>query len=89
MAGRTEIEDVLKLKKPDKLTYEVARMAAAQDLSATQNVDDWVKGVDAKVASVGGESKSSECPADGTVRDAEAKYRGRSRSGPASCSTQI
>jgi len=32
-------------------------MAAAQNLRATHDVDDRVKGVDAKVASVGGEVK--------------------------------
>jgi len=32
-------------------------MAAAQNLRATHNVDDRVKGVDAKVASVGGNVK--------------------------------
>ena len=32
-------------------------MAAAQNLRATHNVEDRVKGVDAKVASVGGEVK--------------------------------
>ena len=55
--GRTDVEDAL--KKLDKLTYEEARIAAAQNLRATHNhdVDDRVRGVDPKVASVGGEVK--------------------------------
>ena len=55
LAGRTDLEDAL--KKLDKLTYEEARMATAQNLKATHTVDDRVKGVDAKVDSVGGEVK--------------------------------
>jgi len=55
LAGRTDLEDAL--KKLDKLTHEEARMAAAQNLRATHDVDDRVKGVDAKMASVGGEVK--------------------------------
>ena len=43
LAGRTDLEDAL--KKLDKLTQEEARMAIAQNLRATQNVDDRVKGV--------------------------------------------
>jgi len=51
LVGRTDLEDAL--KKLDKLTHEEARMAIAQNLKATQNVDDRVRGVDAKVDSVG------------------------------------
>ena len=40
------------LKKLDKLTQEEARMAIAQNLRATQNVDDRVKGVDDEVREV-------------------------------------
>jgi archaellum component FlaC len=43
LMGRTEMEDAL--KKLDKLTQEEARMAAAQNLKATHNVDERVKGV--------------------------------------------
>ena len=55
LAGRTDIEDPL--RKLDKLTRSEARMAAAQNLGATHDVDDRVKGVDVKVASVGSEVK--------------------------------
>jgi len=43
LAGRTDLEDPL--KKLDKLTHEEARMAIAQNLRTTQNVDDRVKEV--------------------------------------------
>ena len=55
LAGRTDLEDGL--KKLDKLTHEEARMAIAQNLKATHIVDDRVKGVDAKVDTVGGDVK--------------------------------
>ena len=48
LAGRTDLEDAL--KKLDKLTQEEARMAIAQNLRATQNVDDRVEEVNDKVA---------------------------------------
>jgi len=48
LAGRTDLEDGL--KKLDKLTQEEARMAIAQNLRATQNVDDRVKEVNDRVA---------------------------------------
>ena len=50
LAGRTDLEDAL--KKLDKLTHEEVRMAIAQNLRATQNVDDRVKGVDDEVKEV-------------------------------------
>ncbi|KAN0116376.1 hypothetical protein V8E52_005995 [Russula decolorans] len=57
LIGKTEMEDAL--KKLDKLTQEEARMAAAQNLKATNAVDERVKGVghvveaiDNKVASI-------------------------------------
>ena len=50
LAGRTDLEDAL--KRLDKLTQEEARMAIAQNLRATQNVNDRVKGVDDEVKEV-------------------------------------
>ncbi|KAF8492083.1 hypothetical protein F5888DRAFT_1860114 [Russula emetica] len=50
LVGRTDIEDAL--KRLDKLTQEEARMATAQVLKATHNVDDRVKGVADKVVGV-------------------------------------
>ena len=40
LAGRTDLEDAL--KKLDKLTHEEARMAIAQNLKATQEVNENV-----------------------------------------------
>jgi len=51
LAGKTDIEDAL--KRLDKLTHEEARMATAQVLKATRNIDDGVRGVDDNVAAVG------------------------------------
>jgi hypothetical protein len=50
LAGRTDLEDAL--KRLDKLTQAEARMAIAQNLRATQNVDDRVKGVNDEVKEV-------------------------------------
>ena len=50
LIGRTDVEDAL--KKLDKLTDEEARMAVAQNLKATHNVDERVKMVGNKVAEV-------------------------------------
>jgi hypothetical protein len=43
LIGRTDVDDAL--KKLAKLTDEEARMAIAQNLKATHNVDERVKGV--------------------------------------------
>ncbi|KAI0281982.1 hypothetical protein BGY98DRAFT_157072 [Russula aff. rugulosa BPL654] len=43
LIGKTDLEDAL--KKLDKLTHEEARMAIAQNLKATHNVDERVRGV--------------------------------------------
>jgi hypothetical protein len=43
LIGRTDMEDAL--KKLDKLTDEEARMVVAQNLKATLNVDERVRGV--------------------------------------------
>jgi hypothetical protein len=53
LIGRTEMEDAL--KRLDKLTQEEARMAAAQNLKATHDVDERVAGVDDRVAGVSGQ----------------------------------
>jgi hypothetical protein len=50
LIGRTNVEDAL--KNLDKLTDEEARMAVAQNLKATHNVDERVKMVGNKVAEV-------------------------------------
>ena len=43
LIGRTDIEDAL--KRLDKLTQEEARMAATENLKATHDVDERVRGV--------------------------------------------
>ena len=50
LIGRTDMEDAL--KKLDKLTHEEARMAVAQNLKATHNVDERVRGVTNTVVAV-------------------------------------
>ena len=50
LIGRTDVEDAL--KKLDKLTNEEARMAVAQNLKATYNVDERVRGVANTVVAV-------------------------------------
>ncbi|KAI0277573.1 hypothetical protein BGY98DRAFT_610113 [Russula aff. rugulosa BPL654] len=50
LIGRTDMEDAL--KKLDKLTNEEARMAVAQNLKATHNVDERVMGVGNTVVAV-------------------------------------
>ena len=60
LVGRTDIEDAL--GRLDRLTQDEVRMAAAQGLKATHEVDDKVQGVDNKVRGV-----------DGRVRDVDDK----------------
>jgi hypothetical protein len=50
LVGRTDIEDAL--GRLDRLTQDEVRMAAAQGLKATHEVDDKVQGVDNKVQGV-------------------------------------
>ena len=50
LIGRTDMEDAL--KKLDKLTNEEVRMAVAQNLKATHNVDERVGGVTNTVVAV-------------------------------------
>jgi hypothetical protein len=51
LIGRTDMEDAF--KRLDKLTHEEARMAVAQNLKATHNVDQRVRGVADTVEAVG------------------------------------
>ena len=51
LIGRTDMEDAV--KRLDKLTDEEARMAVAQNLKATHNVDQRVMGVANTVVAVG------------------------------------
>jgi cytolysin (calcineurin-like family phosphatase) len=50
LIGRTDMEDAL--KKLGRLTDEEARMAVAQNLKATHNVDERVRGVADTVVAV-------------------------------------
>jgi hypothetical protein len=79
LIGRTEMEDAL--KRLDKLTQEEARMAAAQNLKATHDVGERVKGVvdtveviDNKVADVDDRVAGVNCQVagvSGQVADVE------------------
>ena len=51
--GRTDLEDAL--GRLDRLTQEEVRMAAAQGLKATHEVDNKVQGVDSRVQQVADE----------------------------------
>ena len=51
LIGRTDLEEAF--KRLDKLTHEEARMAIAQNLKATHNVDQRVMGVANTVVAVG------------------------------------
>jgi hypothetical protein len=50
LIGRTDIEDAL--KRLDKLINEEARMATAQILKATRNIDDTTRNIDNNVDQV-------------------------------------
>ena len=64
LVGRTDIEDVL--VRLDVLTQDEVRMAAAQGLKATHEVDDKVKNVEGKVQGVDNKVQG----VDDRVRDA-------------------
>ena len=51
LVGRKDVEDAL--QRLDQLTQEEGRMAAAEALTITRNIDDKVKAVDDKVTDVG------------------------------------
>jgi len=51
LVGRTDIEDAL--CRLDRLTQDEVRMAAAEGLKATHEVDNKVQGVDKKMRDVG------------------------------------
>ena len=51
LVGRTDIEDAL--DRLDRLTQDEVRMAAAEGLKATHEVDNKVQGVDEKMRDVG------------------------------------
>ena len=64
LVGRTDIEDAL--VRLDGLTQDEVRMAAAQGLKATHEVDDKVKNVEGKVQGVDNKVQG----VDDRVRDA-------------------
>ena len=67
LVGRTDIEDAL--GRLDRLTQDEVRMAAAQGLKATHEVDDKVKTVEGKVQGVGDKVQG----VDDRVRDVDDK----------------
>jgi peptidoglycan hydrolase CwlO-like protein len=70
LIGSTEIEDCL--SRLDKLTQEEARMASAELLKVTHNVDDKVTGVDDRVKDVEGKVQDVR----GDVQDVGSEVRG-------------
>ena len=66
LIGRSDVEDAL--KKLDKLTDEEARMAVAQNLKATHNVDQRVRGVANSVVAVGDRVVDRVAAVDDTVK---------------------
>jgi hypothetical protein len=70
LIGRTEMEDAL--KKLDRLTQEEARMAAAQNLKTTHNVDERMKGVANTVEAI---DNKVTC-VDGRVADVDGRVAG-------------
>jgi hypothetical protein len=56
LVGKTDVEDAL--KRLDRLTHEEARMAIAQSLKATHTVDDRVRLVIDRAASINDEVKA-------------------------------
>ena len=67
LVGRTEIDDAL--GRLDRLTQDEVRMAAAQGLKATHEVDDKVKTVEGKVQGVDDKVQG----VDDIVRDVDDK----------------
>jgi len=67
LVGRTDIEDAL--GRLDQLTQEEVRMAAAQGLKATHEVDEKVQVVDDKVQGVDGKVQG----VDNRMRDVDDK----------------
>jgi len=67
LVGRTDIEDAL--GRLDRLTQDEVRMAAAQGLKATHEVDDKVKTVEGKVQGVDDKVQG----VDNRVRDVDDK----------------
>ena len=66
LLGRSDVEDAL--KKLDELTDEEARMAVAQNLKATHNVDQRVRGVANTVVAVGDRVADRVAAVDDTVK---------------------
>jgi hypothetical protein len=74
LVGRTDIEDAL--GRLDQLTQDEVRMAAAQGLKATHEVDDKVQGVDTKVQGVDTKVQGVDAKVQGVedrVRDVDDK----------------
>ena len=70
LVGRTDIEDAL--GRLDRLTQEEVRMAAAQGLKATHQVDNKVEAVDDKVQVINGKMKD----VDDHVQQVDDKVQG-------------
>ena len=74
MAGNRDIED--SLERLDRSTQEEARMAAAELLKMTQNVDDKVMGVDDRVKDAEGKIRCDVQDVGNMVQSVERRVRG-------------
>ena len=74
MAGNRDIED--SLERLDRSTQEEARMAAAELLKMTQNVDDKVMGVDDRVKDAEGKIRCDVQDVGHMVQSVERRVRG-------------
>src|SRR6266705_1388555 len=70
LVGRTDIEDAL--GRLDQLTQDEVRMAAAQGLKATHEVDDKVQAIEGTVHAVDDKVKTVE----GNLRSVDNKVQG-------------
>jgi hypothetical protein len=68
LIGRTDVDDAL--KKLDKLTHEEAWMGVAQNLKATHDVDERLKGVATTLVTVDNRVAGVDSGVAGIIRGA-------------------
>jgi hypothetical protein len=68
LIGRTDVDDAL--KKLDKLTHEEAWMGVAQNLKATHDVDERLKGVATTLVTVDNRVAGVDSGVAGVIRGA-------------------
>ncbi len=77
LVGRKDVEDAL--QRLDKLTQEEARMAAAETLTITRDIDDTVKDVDKRLEGVDERVQSVDTKVEAiedTVQSVDSKLQG-------------